>query len=211
MKKNIIILFCVTALASCNGQGTSNQQANTIKSIQPITKEIRTDTTSSWNEFNNVRQLSRQLKLEPVEDGFDSLQIRIWFNHSMAKKKHLVIIERQTDEWKGRLYEMNVGYVDTLNYNIVEHYNKKNIKPVSGWQQFISELYQYKIQELLGNSGGGADGMAYCVGILTAGSYVYYSFWDPEFTKDRNGQSANMVNIIALMEREFKFNPLKGR
>jgi hypothetical protein len=205
------MLFCVAALASCNGQGTSSQEANANKGRPSIVKVIRTDTASSWNHFHNVRQLSKQLKLEPIEDGFDSLQIRIWFDHSMAMRKHVIIIERNNDKWKGRLYEMNVGYVDTLNYNLVEHYKKKNVKPVSGWQQFINELYQYKIQELSDTSGSGTDGMTYCVEILTARSYIYYSFWEPEFIKDHNSQSANMVNIIALLEREFKFNPIKGR
>lgn len=204
----IIILICCAALISCNNPCTSNKKANTRK--QPITKNIRTDTTSFWNEFHNVSQLSRQLKLNPVDKGFDSLQIRVWFNHSLAKRKHLVIIERQNCEWKGRLYKMNVGYVDTLNYNLVKRYTKKNVKPVSGWQQFISELYRYKIQELSGTNGGGADGMNYCVEILTADTYTYYSFDDPEPANDYNDQSANMVNIIELLEREFKFNAIKG-
>jgi hypothetical protein len=205
--KEVIMIFSVAALASCNNPCTSNKKANNYKSKQPIVKNIRTDTTGFWNEFHNVRQLSRQLKLNPVDKGFDSLQIRVWFSHSLGKRKHLVIIERQNCEWKGRLYEMNVGYVDTLNYNLVERYNKKNVKPVSGWQQFISELYQYKILELSGNNGGGTDGMNYCIEILTAGTYTYYSFDDPE---PANDQSANMVNIITLLEREFKFNALKG-
>lgn len=203
----IIILICGMASASCNNPCTSYNDAK--KSKQPVTKDIRTDTTSFWNEFHNVRQLSRQLKLNPVDKGFDSLQIRVWFSHSLGKRKHLVIIERQNCEWKGRLYEMEVGYVNTLNYNLVKRYNKKNVKPVSGWQQFISELYQYKIFELSGNSGGGADGITYCVEILTAGTYTYYSFDDPDAVSDHNDQSANMVNIITLLEREFKFNALK--
>ncbi len=193
------------ALASCKDQVKSNQQGNN-KIRKSISKDIRTDTSNTWNSFHNVRQLSRQLKLEPVEEGFDSLQIRIWFDYSLAKKKHLIIIERQNNEWKGRLYQMNVGYVDSLNYNLVEHYNEKNIEPASGWQQFISDLYQFKVQELSDTSKSGTDGTTYCVEILTADNYTYYSFWEPDYTKGRNSQSADMVNIIKLLEREFKYS-----
>jgi len=146
-----------------------------------------------------------------VEEGFDSLQIRIWFDYSLGKKKHLIIIERQNKEWNGRLYEMSVGYVDTLNYNIIEHYDKKNIEPISGWQKFISNLYQLKIRELSDTSQTGTDGTTYCVEILTLDTYTYYNFWEPEHTKDTKWQSENMVNIIALLEPEFKFNSLKSR
>jgi hypothetical protein len=211
MKKgNIIMLLFVLVLASCKGQVKSNQQANK-KMRQPVLNDIRTDTADTWNSFHNVRQLSKQLKLEPVEEGFDSLQIRVWFDYSLAKKKHLIIIERQNNKWNGRLYEMNVGYVDTLNYNIIKQYNEKDIEPVSGWQKFISDLYQLKIQQLSDTGKSGTDGTTYCVEILTPDTYTYYNFWEPEYTKDNNWQSANMVNIIALLEREFKFNSLKRR
>lgn len=197
------ILFVVMALASCS---QSNRHANTNKSKQPVVMDIRSDTTGY--EFHNVRELSRQLKLKAVDNGFDSLQIRVWFSHSLALIKHLVIIERQNDEWKGKLYEMNVDYVDTLDYNLVKQYKKKNIDPVSGWHHLITELYQNNILELSGNSGGGADGMAYSVEIVTAGTYTYYCFHDPEVVIDRNGES-NMANIIALLEREFNFTAVK--
>lgn len=210
MKTNPIIIFsCVTALASCNGQDIPSQQANTVKSTKFISKDIRTDTANIWNNFYNVRELSRQLKLEPIEDGFDSLQIRIWFDHSMAWKKQVIVIERRKSEWKGGLYELNVGYVDTLNYNLIEQYSKKNIVPTSGWKELINELNHFKIQELSDTGGTGADGMTYSVEILTAGTYTYYSFWEPEFTRDRNGQSANMLNIISLLKREFRLNSIK--
>lgn len=208
-KKNIIVILCAIVFASCEGQVRSDSQTNRVK--QSVSKNIRTDTTSIWNSFYNVRQLGRQIKLDPGEVGFDSLQIRVWFDYSLARKKRLIIIEGQNNKWNGRLYEINVRYVDTLNYDIVERYNKKEIEPISGWQKFISELYRLKIDELSDTSRSGADGTTYCVEILTATTYTYYSFWEPEYTKSFNKQSANMVNIIALLEREFRLDNLKGR
>jgi hypothetical protein len=101
---------------------------------------------------------------------------------------------------------MNVGYFDTLNYNIIERFVKKGIEPVSGWQHFIYELNDLKIHDLSDTSQSGADGTTYCVEILTRESYTYYDFWEPEFIKDSNWQAANMVKIIALLQREFKLN-----
>ena len=205
------IFLCVLVLASCKGRVKSNQQENINKIRQQVSMDIRTDTSNIWSSFHNVRQLSKQLNLKSPEEGFDSLQIRIWFDYSLAKKKHLIIIEQQNNKWNGRLYEMNVDYVDTLNYDIVQHYDKKNVRPASGWPQFIKDLYQLKFQELSDTSGGGTDGITYCVELLTPGTYTYYNFYEPENNKDNNWKSANMVKIIALLEREFKFNSLKSR
>ena len=201
--KHIIFPFSFAIWASCS---QASHHANANKSKQSVAMDIRSDTTGY--EFHNVRELSRQLKLKPIDTGFDSLQIRVWFDHSLAKRKHLVIIERQNDEWMGQLYEMQVDCVDTLDYNFVKQYEKRSIKPVSGWQHLINELYRNNVQQLFGNNGGGADGIAYSVEILTAGTYTYYCFHDPAVAKDRNGES-DMANIIALLEREFNFTAVK--
>jgi hypothetical protein len=47
-------------------------------------------------------------------------------------------------------------------------------------------------------------------GFLTPFTYSYYNFYEPEDNKDNGWKSANMVKIIAVLEREFKFNSLKS-
>lgn len=42
--------------------------------------------------------------------------------------------------WKGKLYEINVDYIDTLNYNTVKEFSIKKIEPASGWEKLIGEL-----------------------------------------------------------------------
>jgi hypothetical protein len=45
------------------------------------------------------------LGLEPIESGFDSLEIRIWLDYSMAWDKPLIILTRKNGEWNGRFIE----------------------------------------------------------------------------------------------------------
>jgi hypothetical protein len=209
-KRNFIAILCVIALASCQGQEKSNRQEIETNDKQSVSEDIRTDTADIWNSFHEVRQLASQLNLGLVEDGFDSLQIRVWFDYSMAKKRHLIIIQRKNNRWSGYLYDMNVRAVDTLNYHVLVDYSKKDIEPLSGWENLISNLNLLKIQELSDTSQSGTDGTTYCVEILTSNKYTYYNFWEPEYTKDIKWASANMVRIRALLEREFSFNSLKS-
>jgi len=203
MKRNDIIMsICFVALAACKNQTKPDRKKNSDNNVkQSVLMQIRSDTTIG--DFHNVQHLSKQLKLAPANFGFDSLQIRVWLAHSLAKKKHLIIIQRLDNEWSENLYEISVGLPNTL--DTIKDYDKKNIGPLSGWEKLISTLYQLKIQELSDSSASGADGATYSVETLTAKTYTYYNFWEPRSTQDTNWQSGNMAKILAILEREFKF------
>jgi hypothetical protein len=86
MRRTIIVFYCIVALAACKDYLEENQQTNINVPSKLVVQNIRTDTTNTWSSIHNIRQLSKQLKLEPSETGFDSIQIRIWFDYSLAKK-----------------------------------------------------------------------------------------------------------------------------
>lgn len=201
--RNIILLLTIAIFSSCKNQDKSNIQKNTNDIPESVLIDIRTDTSNTWSNYHNVQQLSKQLKLQPIMDEADSIEIRFWFDHSLAKQKYLILLQRRKNKWKGMLFNINVRYVESINYDIITSFNKLNIRPVSGWEKLIKDLNQLKFQELTGDSESGTDGASYCVEILTPYTYTYYDYWEPEFTNDIDNQSSNMFNIIRLLEREF--------
>ncbi len=205
---HIILTFfgLLVIIASCQ----NNSPSINGKLKQPIIKEIRTDTSHKGTCFRNIRAISRQLKLPSLEDGFDSLQIRIFFDYSLAIKKHLFVIKRTDKKWQGRLYEITVDYIDTLDYDIVERYNSNEIEPKLGWQHFIDELSKLKFRDIVDTLSHGTDGTSICIETATNDSYTYYDYWEPAYTKDTNTHSFNMYKIIELLKREFEFQPLGG-
>lgn len=207
MNHNLLTFFVLLAsIASCQNNGTAGSE----KAKQPIKREIRADTSVKGTAFQNVREIYKQLKTPSLEGGFDSLQIRVFFDYSLAKKKHLFVIRRTDNKWEGILYEIKVDYIDTLNYDIVKGYVTKKIEPKSGWQHFIDELSKLKFRDIVDTLPHGTDGTSICVETATSDSYIYYDYWEPEDTKDTNTHSYNMNKIIELLKREFEFQPLGG-
>ncbi|QEC44952.1 hypothetical protein [Pseudobacter ginsenosidimutans] len=208
-KSNYILLVYFVTLVSCMDQSGARQQKNFKETRKTIVQDIRVDTLLSGGSLHNVRQLSKQLGLNSGDTGFDSLQIRVWFDHSLAYKKHLIVLEKGKKEWEGKLYVINVQFIDTSNYNIIESFTKKKVEPASSWKKLINELELLKIRDLSNVSQSGVDGVVYSVEVLSNDAYTYYDFWDPESVNDTNWQATNMVRIVDLLEREFKFESLK--
>lgn len=149
------------------------------------------------------------LQLDSLEAGYDSLQLRIWLGHSMAKVKHVVILKFKDRKWKGQLVSFG---------NETEHNDpgKKTseLYPISGWGVLIDSLYKLKIvtlpheTEIAGYSIGGTDGISYDVEIATSKRYRVYRYSNPE-DNTNFWQAENILKIATLLEKEFSFQFVK--
>lgn len=153
-----------------------------------------------------MEQKIHQLGLESLEKGYDSLQIRVWFDYSMAKTKHLVVLKRNHGQWDGRLYTMQTAwYGDTDSMTIVRHTVRK-VVPEMGWNNFTSKLFDQNITTLPEGEDGGMDGVTYNIEIATKKSYRHYKYWSPETTEKKYRESRNMVKIIELLTEVCHFS-----
>lgn len=160
--------------------------------------------------YEEINKKSFVLQLDSLEAGYDSLQIRIWLGHSMAKVKHVVILKFKDQEWKGEL----ISYSEEAENNDPGKKAGK-IYPKSGWRVLIDSLNKLRIvtlpheTEIAGyNGAGGADGISYDFEIATSKSYRAYSYSNPEYNRNF-WQAGNVLKIAILIEREFDIQYVK--
>lgn len=149
------------------------------------------------------------LQLDSLENGYDSLQLRIWLGHSMAVTKHVVIIKNRNKKWNGQL-------VSYRRQKENEQPEKKVtiIHPGSGWDIFIEKLYKLNIMTLAsetdvsGYNGRGLDGISYEFETATPKMYRFYSYSNPQDNTSL-AQAGDVLQIASLLEKEFDFTYTK--
>ena len=160
--------------------------------------------------YEFINQDAFALQLDSLEAGYDSLQIRIWLGHSLARVRHVVILKYKDQEWRGQL----VSFSDeTGNHHPVKKVRK--VSPNSGWDILIDSLYKLGIVTLPNETAiagyscnGGTDGVSYNFEIATSNRYRYYRYDNPEDCKSF-WQARNVLQIASLLENEFDFKYVK--
>jgi hypothetical protein len=152
------------------------------------------------------KEKQMQLGLDNLERGFDSLEIRIWYDFSFIDDRRLVVIRNKHHVWKAIVYNMHVdwdGQKETILSKSVQE-----ITPASGWNHFSSQLMELKILDLpncdkISGYEFGFDGVTFNVEFATWDQYRYYGYWEPRGNQDKFWQAKNMCDILDLLEEEL--------
>jgi hypothetical protein len=202
MKVAITISLLVTLIAYCSAQ-TDNDSRSFIR-------EIPTDADGKPDLFYRLsQQEAKQLKLENLQNGYDSLQIRIWYDASLTNSCALLVIKRTNSVWSATWYAMSVDWnAYELTKNITGK-QEKTLTPIHGWDNFIKQLSALKIEtlpnmrDIPGLKDHWEDGDACNVEIATKKKYRFYSYHLPEKFQDKYWQAKNMVDILNLVRKEL--------
>jgi len=148
--------------------------------------------------FPLVRDTEKQLGLDSLSAGVDSMEIRIWLGGGLARVDHSIVVKKD-GQWNCRLYTY------TINRNDNERDSLSEISTVSVPvdRSFIDSLIDLRILTLPNGPDGGLDGLQYCVQVATRNTYRFYSYWLPEEGKDHN--SRDMADIMRLLKRRCSF------
>lgn len=173
--------------------------------------------------FQRFRHIQENLNLESIENGFDSIQIRIWMNYGLLRKEHLVIFKNDGNKWNGllidfesdsKIVEDSIGSFGNLtNYAITKEIN---VSPGSGWKSFIKKLSELKIftlpdsENVPGMNWGGGDLPVYSIEIATKKLYRFYTYTLPSSYEKNIPEAKNMEAILKLLEKEFRFKRLEN-
>lgn len=178
----------------------------TGESVDTVKKEIPHDRRGRPDyAYRADHQKAGQLGLYPLESGFDSLEIRIWFDYSLAIDQQLIVLTRKDGQWKGRFITMVVKQNLREDSELVIQSSNVAVVPKMGWETFIRELFARDITTLPYGPDGGEDGTSYDIEVATRNTYRFYSYWSPESTEDKDQESKKMVSIIHLLEQAFQF------
>lgn len=190
----IISIFLFHLLSSC-----LNNNKNFEKSDRSVVKDIPLDDKGENFFYSLFKKASTELNLADIDNGFDSLMLRIWYPERV--QQYMVEIANTNGKWNAKLYvyeEENDG-ITNLQVRI--------LKPKSGWAHFSQELFGLGITTLpdmenISNYPGiGADGNGYHVEVATLDKYRFYSHSDIIDLDIEEAQK--MVKIMNLLNNEF--------
>jgi hypothetical protein len=209
----IIIGCLLLAVMWCSSQARASYKYNIHKikgECDTVIREIPKDSKGKTSiYFDSDTQRMGLLGLADLyKNGYDSLEIRIWFDYSMAIEKHLAIITSADHKWNFRLLTYRTKMISTDGSEMITSQFVREIHPTMGWPRFINQLISYKIATLPNGPEGGMDGTTYNVEYVTRNSYRYYSYWSPETSEGSFWGSKNMVDISELIQKvcDFKIN-----
>lgn len=194
-----ISLFLVLFSASCKeSANVNNQLIEFNNSTKHFRKEIRVYPNGMLDYFyTHSKEKSKQLGLDSLENGFNGLQIRIWYDVVNVSKQKVVVLTYSKGKWNGKVY-----YLKELS-------QAKDVMPKSGWVTFANKLLNLKILTLpdggdLSDCGdGGGDGSTYNVEIATENHYRYYGYWEPQDYQEKCWQAKNMKEILSLLSKDL--------
>jgi hypothetical protein len=214
MKNIYVILLLLPMFSLCcktKPKGDTLLQENTVKRDIPLTKKGRPDFFYKLNTYQ-----ASILKLDSLEIGYDSLQIRIWCNYGLLDVRNVIVIKRNNELWNAELLTVIFDENDSSYMRKPILKERINKIPTSGWSSFINKLVELNVTQLPDQSkvSGykdilGADGVTYNVEVATMSQYRFYSYWQPNIYKGKYKEAKNIDQILELIEKELSFKRLQ--
>lgn len=179
---------------------TGMHPAQQISLVDTIVRHIPTEASGRPNFwFPLVRETEKELSLDSLNGGVDSLEIRIWMGGGLAWVNHTVLLRKENRKWICKLYTYEVNRSDKSQDSLSEI----SVRAIGVGDSFIDSLIDSGILTLPNGPPGGLDGIQYCIQIATHNVYRFYSYWSPEPGKDK--ASDNILQIISLLKRKCGF------
>lgn len=215
---NSAIISALLIFISCKG----NEKRETFKRIvvDSSTTFIK-DIPPSYTQVRNKKYKTlyllligedvKQLNLVNLENGFDSLCLRIWLGHSMSSKQHVVSVQGKAGKWTGQLITILRTHYGENDKKPGDTKQIKDVIPKSGWEKFIKTILSYQITTLPDESnlkdynGCGGDGLPFYFEISTKQKYRFYTYCNIEDNIGNFVEARNVDNIARLLETEFDF------
>jgi hypothetical protein len=204
---NFIFIIVILFFASCKGKTHSSSPLAFFDTTKPFKKEIPTYQNGGVDIFYELAKTKqKQLGLDSIENGFDNLQIRVWYDFALFRERKLVVITNKDTTWTATIYDLQVdwdGKTETILSKKV-----RQVIPKSGWTSFSNKLLDLNIltlpnQDDVKGYSGGFDGRTYNIEIATKNQYRFYGYWEPQEYQDKFWQAKNMADILKLFETEL--------
>ncbi|MBO9204666.1 MULTISPECIES: hypothetical protein [Niastella] len=199
------------SLLACNNQNRDSGVKKDNPTADTVVKDIPLDEkglSPSW--YRNKPDVEKKMGLATLENGFDSLQIRLWYGYAFHDTSQLVILTNTKGIWQGDFY--NFQYHLNKKGDSIESISKQVVTaaPRSGWPAFINKLFALHIQTLpdyhkIPEYYQGMDGDILIVEIASKKQYRTYSYQAPSVHKDQFKEARNIEDILDLVENEFGF------
>lgn len=216
MFKQVIFFLCIYFCISCDNKtrtggvlSIQNTQTDTVVKDVPLKRNGKFPAY-----YLNKPFVERQLGLNTLENGFDSIQIRIWYGYAFIDTSQLVILTNSNQEWVAELMTFQYYTENRNDSRIDANINVIKKEPSSGWSNFTEKLFSLNITELpdfskVKNYQDLMDGDDVIIEVSTVNSYRIFSYKEPGYFKETVPEAKLMETILELVEYEFKFQRLR--
>lgn len=212
MQKTIFYISLAVFVIACQSSSNKNDVIpKYIDTAKFFSKEIPKYDDGKLDLFYLLaKENQKEFKLDSIENGYNGLEIRVWYEFSRVPERRLVIITNNDTIWQATSYSWKVNWDGEK-----ESVNSKEIKqvtPKSGWPIFASKLLGFHITTLpdMNNISGyqdGKDGKMYNIEIASKNHYRFYSYWQPHDNRDKIQEAKDMSKILDLFNSELGVKP----
>ena len=165
--------------------------------------------------YKNKPEVERDLGLNSLERGYDSIQIRIWYGYARTDSGQLVIIKKDLNGWRADFYYFKYyyNYAKKQMDSIGKRLDNSKI-PKSGWKVFSVSLFGHNITTLADASRikgypDFADGNGVIIEVATMRHYRIYNYMVPHLAKGVQ-QAEEIETILKLIRDQFDFQQLRN-
>jgi hypothetical protein len=204
-----VFLIAATCCNHLNSGGATNAEKKDAGQKELVEVDIP-DHLKRQTFWENKMEEERKVGLLPLIDGFDSVEIRIWFQYAFEKHFQILVIRNSESEWHALLYSLKYNNDSILSINsFVE-----DKKPKSGWIEFSRRIDKLKIMTLpdfssISQYTADSDGDFVTVEIARKKEYRIYTYQEPKSHQAVIKEAKEMEEIMLFLEREFYFNRLR--
>jgi hypothetical protein len=208
-----ICLLLINIFSSCGSRPESHVEN---KLIDSVVKYIPKDIKGNPKGFYLKKiEMEKMMGLETLENGFDSMQIRIWYGVALMDKLQLLIMKKSESKWSAKFYTLGLNY-DKNRKSLVSVTKSSEAKqPASGLGKLIDSLFKLDILTLpdsqsINGYGDCNDGNGVTIETSSVNNYRIYNY--PCFNnQDGILQAKKIKQIMDLIEKEFYFSRLTAK
>ena len=201
--KNYVVSLLFLFVIACKNDNTS--QRSEIKFV----KEIPKDNKGREMLFQSVRFSEKLMNLNQIENGFDSMEIRLWFYYERKDTGQLIVIKNENKKWNCIYYNFIDIYSDSTTSLTSIKADKIELHPKDSWQFVVDSLFSYNILTLphFTKVPGYAnltpnDANYVSIELATKTYYRLYGYPAPASVLDKK-EGVEMERIINFIKKEF--------
>ena len=201
--KVVFILLLIVIIFSCS------EHREGASSINSYSKDFDSVNISGYKKVENSRdytlksEVSKKLRFDQLENGYDSFQIRIWKGY-IVDSMDVGIIKITKGELFGE--KLRIFIKKDKNYNFDPIITKRVILDEKFIDSILNKIERLKLDQLEDDSFISdypdyiADGINVYFEFAKENTYRYYSYVEPCLAKDEIWQARNVCEILELFE-----------
>ncbi len=210
LKLGIAFFLMIYIFCSCN---TPSRGHLKDKTVDTIAKDPTNNSGGNLKGFYLEKlKMEKMIGLDPMESGFDSLQIRIWYGVALMDKLQLLVLKKSNSKWSAQFYSLRLQYDKHRDSLVSVTKNMETKEPVSGWERFVDDLFKLDILILPDSRNikgyeycNDGDGATFEISTIKNSRMYSYPCFDDQVGIE---QAKNVEKIMKLLENEFNFRRL---